>query len=664
MRHLKLFPATIDSERQVVEEEKRLRVDNNPIGKALERFRALAYVKHPYNWTPIGTIEDLEKVTPADCQKLLRHLLPAQQRDADRRRRRRRGDGAPAGRASTSGRCRAGPRRRAHDAPRSRRRRRRARRRCSSRCRCRWSSAAITSRAAADPDIPALEVLAAILSAGESSRLHQRLVRKRAPGDGRRRLRRRRWRIRGLFLVYAAYLPDRDRGQGAGGAGRGDRARARHSRSTRDELDKAKNQLAAAFIFGLQTVDGIAQALGTRAVRRGRLAPVRRGRDALPGGHRRRRAAGGEASTSSTRNLTRVTLAPARRRRRPRPAGRTRRDGARWAPSLAARRAGAAARAAPAARGRRQRRAPSRSQYDDDHRRRQDAGPSPRPGRDATDLIRAPAAAASRPSWRCRTSSASTLKNGLRGHGRAAQGPAGRQLRRRRPGGRLRRGPREKLGVADFVAAMLRARAPRRAAPTTSRAPSTSSAARSTRRRRPRARPPACSALSKDAQLCLDLLSDILLRPSFPESEMGEVRDQMLAAVAARYDNPHELATAHFDNLLFGEKHPDGWVLTAEDVEQDHARAPGDVLEDVLPPEPRHPGRRRRRRRRRGCAPASRRRSAAGHAATVPARPACTMPAPRRRASCSSIGPTRRRRRSCSATRASGTPIRGGTRRR
>ena len=31
---------------------------------------------------------------------------------------------------------------------------------------------------------------------------------------------------------------------------------------TRDELDKAKNQLAAGFVFGLQTVDGIAQALG------------------------------------------------------------------------------------------------------------------------------------------------------------------------------------------------------------------------------------------------------------------------------------------------------------------------------------------------------------------------------------------------------------------
>ena len=43
----------------------------------------------------------------------------------------------------------------------------------------------------------------------------------------------------------------------------------------------------------------------------------------------------------------------------------------------------------------------------------------------------------------------------------------------------------------------------------------------------------------------------------------GSVR---LAAIASRFDNPYELATAHFDNQLFGEKHPDGWVLTPAEV--------------------------------------------------------------------------------------------------
>jgi len=69
MRHLKLLPATVNSERDVVIEEKRLRIDNDPVGKALELFRATAFTSHPYQWTAIGTVEDLRRITVADCQK-------------------------------------------------------------------------------------------------------------------------------------------------------------------------------------------------------------------------------------------------------------------------------------------------------------------------------------------------------------------------------------------------------------------------------------------------------------------------------------------------------------------------------------------------------------------------------------------------------------------
>lgn len=75
-----------------------------------------------------------------------------------------------------------------------------------------------------------------------------------------------------------------------------------------------------------------------------------------------------------------------------------------------------------------------------------------------------------------------------------------------------------------------------------------------------------CSALASRADTCLSLLGDVLLRPTFPEREMGEIRDQMLASLAGREDDPHLLAAEHFDNLLFGEAHPDGWVLTPEHV--------------------------------------------------------------------------------------------------
>jgi len=126
---------------------------------------------------------------------------------------------------------------------------------------------------------------------------------------------------------------------------------------------------------------------------------------------------------------------------------------------------------------------------------------------------------------------------------------------------------RDTLGVSDFVAAMLRRGTKTRSADDISQAidfVGGSLDAEATNE----STTAGCSVLSKDAKLCLDLLSDILLRPSFPESEMSEVRDQMLAGVASRYDNPHALANAHFDNMLFGEKHPEGWVLTADDVKK------------------------------------------------------------------------------------------------
>jgi zinc protease len=131
---------------------------------------------------------------------------------------------------------------------------------------------------------------------------------------------------------------------------------------------------------------------------------------------------------------------------------------------------------------------------------------------------------------------------------------------------------RDNLGVSDFVAAMLRKGTKNRSADEISHAIDFVGGALGAEASN-EGTTVSCSSLSKDSPLCLDLLSDVLLRPSFPEGEMGDVRDQMLAAVASRFDSPYELASAHFDNQLFGDNHPNGWVLTAEDVRKiDRAR--------------------------------------------------------------------------------------------
>jgi zinc protease len=123
------------------------------------------------------------------------------------------------------------------------------------------------------------------------------------------------------------------------------------------------------------------------------------------------------------------------------------------------------------------------------------------------------------------------------------------------------------LGVADFTASMLRKGSKTRSADQISSAIDFVGGLLETQSGN-ESSSAGCSALSKDARLCIDLLSDILLRPTFPEQEMAEVRDQTLAALGARYDNPGELASEHFDNLLFGERHPEGWVLMPEDVQK------------------------------------------------------------------------------------------------
>jgi zinc protease len=122
------------------------------------------------------------------------------------------------------------------------------------------------------------------------------------------------------------------------------------------------------------------------------------------------------------------------------------------------------------------------------------------------------------------------------------------------------------LGVADFTASMLRKGTQTRSADQISQAIDFVGGSLETQAGN-ESSAAGCTSLSKDAKLCLDLLSDILIRPSFPEAEMADVRDQLLAGLSSRYDNPGELANAHFDNLLFGEKHPEGWVLTPDDVQ-------------------------------------------------------------------------------------------------
>lgn len=60
MQNLNLKDDEFQPERNVVAEERRWRTDNNPMGYLYFRLFNSAYVYHPYHWTPIGFMNDIQ----------------------------------------------------------------------------------------------------------------------------------------------------------------------------------------------------------------------------------------------------------------------------------------------------------------------------------------------------------------------------------------------------------------------------------------------------------------------------------------------------------------------------------------------------------------------------------------------------------------------------
>jgi len=67
MRSLQVTPKMLESERQVVMEERRLRVDNEIAGMVDEELSTLVYKAHPYRWPVIGWMKDIENIRREDC---------------------------------------------------------------------------------------------------------------------------------------------------------------------------------------------------------------------------------------------------------------------------------------------------------------------------------------------------------------------------------------------------------------------------------------------------------------------------------------------------------------------------------------------------------------------------------------------------------------------
>jgi predicted Zn-dependent peptidase len=61
MLHLKIDSVGVETQRSVIKEEKKQRLDNQPYGSLLEETFSHAYDKHPYRWTPIGSEQYIDQ---------------------------------------------------------------------------------------------------------------------------------------------------------------------------------------------------------------------------------------------------------------------------------------------------------------------------------------------------------------------------------------------------------------------------------------------------------------------------------------------------------------------------------------------------------------------------------------------------------------------------
>ncbi|MDX2067727.1 MAG: pitrilysin family protein [Haliscomenobacter sp.] len=66
MLHAKVETKGVETQRQVVKEERRQRIDNQPYGRFQEEMATRLFKVHPYRWTTIGSMEHLDRATEAD----------------------------------------------------------------------------------------------------------------------------------------------------------------------------------------------------------------------------------------------------------------------------------------------------------------------------------------------------------------------------------------------------------------------------------------------------------------------------------------------------------------------------------------------------------------------------------------------------------------------
>jgi zinc protease len=262
MASLQVTPDNLKSEREVVKEERRFRVDNSPAGILREALYGVAYRVHPYRWPVIGYMNDINNITlekaqeffrqyyapnnavvvvsgdfnSSDAKKLIEKYYASIPRQEIKRRERPQEPLVASPRVQTV----------VHDVQNT------------------MFAFGYHTPKAGEEDGYALDLLANILARGTSSRLYKRLVYKDQLATSVNVFNYTK-QDNSLFEIHVSMKPKQD-GLRAQKAIYGELFRARNQLVAPEELEMAKNQTMKDYVDGLKTAYGRAEQLETNEV--------------------------------------------------------------------------------------------------------------------------------------------------------------------------------------------------------------------------------------------------------------------------------------------------------------------------------------------------------------------------------------------------------------
>ncbi|MCP4448297.1 MAG: insulinase family protein [Myxococcales bacterium] len=265
MRNLWFRDDMIATEKEVVKEEIRQQ-ENNPLYVGFLRFLEMAFRAHPYSWTAGGDLEDLDATTTEDLKRFYdRYYVPNNALlivvgKAE----------SKAVRASAEkwfAPIPMGQERPAFPAELTETPQSEKRREVVTPAQIGLVMRGYHIPEAKHPDVHALRVLALILSGGESSRLYEQIVRKQklaVQAGGQLVIR----EHPGLMMILGVYL-NAAKGNALEAALATEVAKLRKGLVSKAELAKAKKQLQAQLVYGMESVTGIASQIGYSWIQRG-----------------------------------------------------------------------------------------------------------------------------------------------------------------------------------------------------------------------------------------------------------------------------------------------------------------------------------------------------------------------------------------------------------